>query len=103
MFEPHIGSGQRLVCDRNGAGLLVGRLAPTVPPLANNFAVFEQIIVVVDIGPYAVDIAKLAAGGIHTRDDLADLAVDELTDATGMEEDDAKALIMKAREHWFTN
>ncbi|MBL8340049.1 MAG: transcription termination/antitermination protein NusA [Rubrivivax sp.] len=47
-------------------------------------------------------IAKLASGGIHTRDDLADLAVDELTEMTGVEEERAKALIMKAREHWFT-
>ena len=47
-------------------------------------------------------IAKLADGGIHTRDDLADLAVDELTEMTGMDEARAKALIMKAREHWFT-
>ena len=46
-------------------------------------------------------IAKLAEGGIHTRDDLADLAVDELTEMTGVEEAAAKALIMKAREHWF--
>jgi len=46
-------------------------------------------------------IAKLAEGGIHTRDDLADLAVDELTELTGVEEAAAKALIMKAREHWF--
>ena len=46
-------------------------------------------------------IAQLAAGGIHTRDDLADLAIDELTDLTGQSEDEAKALIMKAREHWF--
>ncbi len=46
-------------------------------------------------------IAKLADGGVHTRDDLADLAVDELTDMTGIEEAQAKALIMKAREHWF--
>jgi N utilization substance protein A len=45
--------------------------------------------------------AKLAEGGIHTRDDLADLAIDELTELTGQSEDDAKALIMKAREHWF--
>jgi transcription termination/antitermination protein NusA len=45
---------------------------------------------------------KLADGGVHTRDDLADLAVDELTEMTGMGEDEAKALIMKAREHWFT-
>jgi N utilization substance protein A len=48
-------------------------------------------------------IAKLAEGGVHTRDDLADLAVDELTDMTAMAEDDAKALIMKAREHWFND
>ena len=46
-------------------------------------------------------IAKLAEGGVHTRDDLADLAIDELTDLTGQSEEDAKALIMKAREHWF--
>jgi N utilization substance protein A len=47
-------------------------------------------------------IEKLADGGIHTRDDLADLAVDELTEMTGVDESQAKALIMKAREHWFT-
>ncbi|TMH07224.1 MAG: transcription termination/antitermination protein NusA, partial [Betaproteobacteria bacterium] len=47
-------------------------------------------------------ISKLADGGIHTRDDLADLAVDELTEMTGVDEAHAKALIMKAREHWFT-
>ncbi len=46
-------------------------------------------------------IGKLADGGVHTRDDLADLAIDELTDLTGQSEEDAKALIMKAREHWF--
>jgi N utilization substance protein A len=46
-------------------------------------------------------IAKLVAGGVHTRDDLADLAVDELTELTGQSEDEAKALIIKAREHWF--
>jgi N utilization substance protein A len=48
-------------------------------------------------------IGKLADQGIHSRDDLADLAVDELTDITGQTEEDARALIMKAREHWFTN
>ena len=48
-------------------------------------------------------IAKLAENGVHTRDDLADLAVDELTDITGQSADEAKTLIMKAREHWFTN
>ena len=47
-------------------------------------------------------IAKLAAGGVHTRDDLADLAVDELVEMTEVDEAKAKTLIMKAREHWFT-
>ena len=47
-------------------------------------------------------IGKLADGGVHTRDDLADLAVDELMDMTQVDEDTAKVLIMKAREHWFT-
>jgi len=46
-------------------------------------------------------IAQLAESGVHTRDDLADLAVDELTDITGQSADEAKELIMKAREHWF--
>ena len=44
----------------------------------------------------------LAAGGVHTRDELADLAVDELVEMTAIDEEVAKALIMKAREHWFT-
>ncbi len=48
-------------------------------------------------------IGKLAAGGVHTLDDLADLAVDELVEITGMEEGDARELIMKAREHWFND
>jgi len=47
-------------------------------------------------------IAKLAEGGVHSRDDLADLAVDELVEMTSVDEAAAKALIMKAREHWFT-
>ncbi|RCS59321.1 transcription termination factor NusA [Parvibium lacunae] len=46
-------------------------------------------------------VAKLADGGVHTRDDLAELAVDELVEMTGVEEEAAKALIMKARAHWF--
>ncbi|AGW91032.1 MULTISPECIES: transcription termination factor NusA [Cupriavidus] len=46
-------------------------------------------------------IGKLAEGNIHTRDDLAELAVDELVEMTGVNDEEAKALIMKAREHWF--
>ena len=43
----------------------------------------------------------LASRGVVTRDDLADLATDELTDIEGVDEDRAKALIMEARKHWF--
>ncbi len=46
-------------------------------------------------------IGKLADGGIHTRDDLADLATDELTELTGLSDDEATEMIMKARAHWF--
>ena len=47
-------------------------------------------------------LGKLVDAGVRTLDDLADLAVDELTDMTGQSADDAKALIMQARAHWFT-
>src|SRR5260221_5314586 len=47
--------------------------------------------------------AKLAAQGVKTRDDLADLAVDELSEMTGMETEKAKGLIMAARAHWFAD
>jgi len=46
-------------------------------------------------------IAKLASAGVQTRDGLADLAVDELTEITGQSEESARAMIVKAREHWF--
>lgn len=44
---------------------------------------------------------KLAVNGIKTRDDLADLAIDELTEMTGIDADRAKQLITIARAHWF--
>jgi N utilization substance protein A len=47
-------------------------------------------------------ISKLADAGVHTRDDLADLAVDELVEISGIDDEKAKSVIMKAREHWFT-
>ena len=51
----------------------------------------------------AVLIGQLAEAGVQTRDDLADLAVDELTAITGQSEEDARTLILKAREHWFAD
>ncbi len=46
-------------------------------------------------------LAKLAEGGVLTRDDLADLAIDELTELTGQTPEAAKELILRARAHWF--
>jgi N utilization substance protein A len=43
----------------------------------------------------------LATKGVATMDDLAELAVDELTEMTQMDEERAKALIMTARAPWF--
>ncbi len=44
---------------------------------------------------------ELARRGILTRDDLADMAVDEILDVEGLDADSAAALIMEARKHWF--
>ncbi len=49
-------------------------------------------------------VIKLAENDVKSRDDLADLATDELVEILGEEnikERDAEKLIMKAREHWF--
>src|SRR3954467_11394261 len=47
--------------------------------------------------------AKLVESGVKTRDDLADLAVDELAELTKLDEEKAKKLIMAARAHWFAD
>ena len=43
----------------------------------------------------------LASKGVVTREDLAELATDDLLEINEMDEEEAGALIMKAREHWF--
>lgn len=45
--------------------------------------------------------AKLAQHNIQTRDDLADLAVDDLLEIVDIGQEKASALIMEARKHWF--
>jgi N utilization substance protein A len=44
---------------------------------------------------------QLAAKGIHTQEDLAELAVDDLVELISMDAERAKALIMAARAPWF--
>jgi transcription termination factor NusA/transcription termination factor NusA, C-terminal duplication len=45
--------------------------------------------------------AKLAEKGVLTRDELAELATDELSEMTGIDAQQASDLIMRARAHWF--
>ncbi|WP_295628114.1 transcription termination factor NusA [uncultured Nitrosomonas sp.] len=47
-------------------------------------------------------IRELAAKGIITQSDLADLAADDLVEMTGIDIERANQLIIKAREPWFT-
>ena len=79
---------------------------------ARNALLTEAIATEEKIGTTAEDLlalegmdrdlaAKLADAGVHTRDELAELAVDELVEATGIDDERAKDLIMKARAHWF--
>ena len=81
---------------------------------ARNVLLTEAIATEEKIGTTAEDLlslegmdrdlaAKLADANVHTRDELAELAVDELMEATGVDEERAKALILKARAHWFEN
>jgi len=44
---------------------------------------------------------KLASKGISTMEELAEQSVDELLEIDGIAQDQAAALIMKAREPWF--
>ena len=44
---------------------------------------------------------ELASRGIVTREDLAEQAVDELSDIEALDPDRAGELIMAARAHWF--
>ena len=45
--------------------------------------------------------SKLASKGVITREDLAELASDDLIEIENMEKEKADALIMEARSHWF--
>ena len=45
--------------------------------------------------------SQLVGHGVKTLDDLGELATDDLVEMTGIDEERASSLIMKAREHWF--
>ena len=54
-----------------------------------------------DLNLVEEDIQKLSNKGIKNKDDLAELAIDELQEIIKISSDDASKMIMKAREHWF--
>lgn len=57
-----------------------------------------------DMDGMSKDLAlSLASKGVTTLDDLAELAVDELVEMGDLNEEQAAALIMKARESWFAD
>lgn len=79
---------------------------------ARNVLLTEAIATEEQLGDVAEDMlalegmdkslaSKLASHGVRTRDDLADLAIDELVEMTGIDSDKAKQLITTARAHWF--
>src|SRR6478736_5232555 len=81
---------------------------------ARNALLTEAIVREESVGNVAEDLLNLegmdneTAGllsekGITTRDGLADLAVDELVELTGLPPERSQDLIMKARAHWFEN
>jgi len=47
-------------------------------------------------------LASLSAAGIRTRDDLAEQSIDELQEVLDIDDEAAGKIIMKAREHWFS-
>ena len=68
-------------------------------------SVYENALVIRlrDDGIVALQQAAIA---VYYRDTIvgefrADLAVDELIELTGIDEEEAKALIVRARAHWF--
>ncbi|HWL28345.1 MAG TPA: transcription termination factor NusA [Burkholderiaceae bacterium] len=61
--------------------------------------VAQDLLEVEGITPELV--AKLAEKEVVTLDDLAELSTDELSEITGLNEDDASQMIMRARAHWF--
>ncbi|MDR2508034.1 MAG: transcription termination factor NusA [Candidatus Accumulibacter sp.] len=79
---------------------------------ARNVLLTEAIVTEERIGGVAEDMLnlegmdkalaeKLVLNGVKTRDDLADLAVDELAEMTGIDDERGRRLITAARAHWF--
>jgi N utilization substance protein A len=70
--------------------------------IASEEKVEHDIEDLLKVGGMDNDTARLLASkGVSTQEELADYATDDLVEATGLEEERAKALIMSARAPWF--
>jgi transcription termination/antitermination protein NusA len=70
--------------------------------MRKDMGVADEMAAIEGLAPSML--VKLGGKGIKTLDDLGDLAGDELLDILGkdaMSEDEANAVIMAARAHWF--
>ena len=91
--EAYLGTARQRISVRRHARLVDYRLHEGC-----NARCWVQVAVSTDTPPLAYGRFAFAT---PWRDDLADLATDELIEITGQSEEDASALILKAREHWF--
>jgi len=69
---------------------------------SKELGIKEDLLTFEGLGPDTI--IKLGENDVKSRDDLADLAADELVEILGtdvMADTDAQKIIMKAREHWF--
>ena len=103
---------ERLDVDQEVADILIQEGFSTLRSRARNALLTEAIVREEGVENVSEDLLSLdgmdsetagllAEKGITNRDALADLAVDELTELTGMTAERAQDLIMKARAHWF--
>ena len=84
-----------------------------IKSLSEDAALLEAMVVVTeeednieslsDLKLDEENIQKLSSKGIKNKDDLAELSIDELQDIIEISKDQASEMIMKAREHWFSN
>lgn len=70
--------------------------------IANEERVQKTDQALVDLEGVTPDlVVKLSGQDVYTLDDLAELSTDELSEITGMDEQAASDMIMRARAHWF--
>jgi N utilization substance protein A len=91
---------------RNRAADYIDRLNAELESRRAELGVSDDILSIEVLSPSMV--VALGEAGVKTLDDLADLARDELIDPEegilkdfGLSADDADAIVMAARKHWF--